>query len=144
MILRWEKVQHSNSSYFADTPLGRYLIKREGKGSRTFLVYLNGNRTSYYGTFDDCKKSVERAVNQSETGMKWYAVRFNSTTGFPTLEHRFQKESDLAARLYAEYLTRQLSTSPWFMGTSLFRTEGEEDIYTGTVKPDLGVKWESL
>lgn len=60
MILRWNPVPNQKDTCVADTPAGRYLIRREAKGSRVFRAYFNGKPTTYSGTLAECKATVER------------------------------------------------------------------------------------
>lgn len=65
-MLRWDKAPYTHN-WIVDVPgLGRYLIKRLGKGSRTFRAYLNNKPTAYFGNEEQIKRAIERTVRQWE------------------------------------------------------------------------------
>jgi hypothetical protein len=62
----WDKPPHNPDKWVTDiSGVGRYLIQRRGKGSREYVLMLNGKSTKYYGTVDELKKTVERINNAS-------------------------------------------------------------------------------
>lgn len=67
MQLRWEALPYKrNAGFFADVPeIGRYMIKRAGKGKRTFDLFLNGALTTYrqFKDPEDLKHLAQRIVN---------------------------------------------------------------------------------
>lgn len=62
--LRWDSPTHHPDKRHLDWEGGRYLVAREAKGSRVFRAFLNGTRTAYYGTQEQCMKACERAIRQ--------------------------------------------------------------------------------
>jgi hypothetical protein len=63
MNIFWDKPPHNPDKYICDVPgIGRYLIQRRHKGSREFVLKLNGVSTKYYGTVEQLKKIVERIL----------------------------------------------------------------------------------
>lgn len=62
--LRWDTPTHHPDKRTLDWEGGRYLVQREEKGSRVFRAFINGQRTAYSGTQEECMKSCERAVAQ--------------------------------------------------------------------------------
>jgi hypothetical protein len=65
-MMQWQQAMYTRNPFLDVPGVGRYLIKREQKGSRVFRVYLNNTRTAYYGTVDECKVAVEGAVRSRE------------------------------------------------------------------------------
>jgi hypothetical protein len=64
----WDKPPHNTNKWVADiSGVGRYLIQRREKGSREYVLKLNGRTTKYYGTVDELKKTVERIVSSTKT-----------------------------------------------------------------------------
>jgi hypothetical protein len=63
MPLLWDHPPHYPGYWICDiSGIGRYLIRRREKGSREFVLLLNGKSTKYYGTVEQLKKIVERIV----------------------------------------------------------------------------------
>lgn len=71
MQLRWEMIPYKrNAGFFADVPdVGRYMIKRAGKGKRTFNLFFNGTLTTYreFKNPDDLKHIAQRSVNARQS-----------------------------------------------------------------------------
>lgn len=66
-ILRWDHPPHDADTDIVDVPgVGRYMIKREGRGKRTFAVWLNNKRTTYNGSRAECHKAVEMIIAQRD------------------------------------------------------------------------------
>jgi hypothetical protein len=65
IIMIWDTIPNTRDVFITDVPgLGRYLIKRPVKGCRQFRLYLNNRGTSYFGTVDQLKKTVDRIIAQ--------------------------------------------------------------------------------
>jgi hypothetical protein len=59
--------KHSSGAWIADIPgIGRYRIKRRVSGAREHILLFDNQRTKYYGTVDELKKTVERTINAKE------------------------------------------------------------------------------
>lgn len=61
-MIRWEKAPYQRDAWFADTPVGRYLIRRPYRGAREFRVFLNNYRSKYHGSLEQCQKTVEQII----------------------------------------------------------------------------------
>lgn len=56
MTATW--TQHCDT-WTSVTPVGRYLIRREARGSREFRLWLNGRRTKYTGPVEWLQRTVD-------------------------------------------------------------------------------------
>jgi hypothetical protein len=64
MTALWDKPPYNPDKWICDVPkVGRYLIERRHKGSREFVLKLNGTSTKFYGTVDQLKQAVERILS---------------------------------------------------------------------------------
>lgn len=64
--VRWDHPVYHPEMWCTDIPkVGRYLIKREQKGSRLYTLSLNNKATKYRGTCDELKIIVQRIVASS-------------------------------------------------------------------------------
>ncbi len=61
-IIRWEPPTYSPSSLVTDGPWGRFLIKRERKGARNFIVHKNGKPWPMRGDKQSCRVAVEANI----------------------------------------------------------------------------------
>lgn len=62
-MIIWDHPPHQPEVDIVDVDgIGRYMVRRVLPRSRTFAVYLDGNRTSYSGTREQCHASVERII----------------------------------------------------------------------------------
>jgi hypothetical protein len=68
--LRWEPAPYTRKKEcFVDVPgVGRYLIKRVGRSSHNYRAHLNGAGTTFWGTVDEVKLMVQRAVDAMQLG----------------------------------------------------------------------------
>lgn len=65
MATQWEHFPYGQRGEFVDVDgLGRYAVRPEHKGSRTWRAYLNNKSTTYTGTRDQVKAAVERVLAQ--------------------------------------------------------------------------------
>ena len=58
----WDKATYLRDTHITDTAVGRYLIRRPYRGAREYRLYLNGQPTTYRGSVEHLKWTVEQIL----------------------------------------------------------------------------------
>ena len=65
MLIRWEPVTYSKVAVTFDLPgIGRYYIGRREKGSRQFVIKVNGKETGLFSDRADAIAAAETEINK--------------------------------------------------------------------------------